>query len=291
VAEFIAWWIDQTTGLAIPERSGVLRWFVRIGDTIIWGDSPEELAHHVNPLDGTPIPPKSVTFIPAKLSDNKLLTAADPGYLANLMAMPTVERERLLGGNWKIRPAAGLLFQRGWCEVVDAIPPVKRWMRGWDLGATPKIEGNDPDWTAGTKIGELVGGGYIVAHHARDRLSPSGVETLIKNTAAADTRDVYISLPQDPGQAGKSQVMNLTKMLVGYAVRSSPESGDKVTRFSPFSAQAEAHNVKVLRGPWNDAWFTSLEGFPDAAHDDDADSTSRAFNALISASTFTLANI
>lgn len=291
VAEFIGWWIDQTTGLAIPERSGVLRWFVRIGDTIIWGDGPEELAHHTNPLTGDPIPPKSVTFIPAKLSDNALLMAADPGYLANLMAMPTVERERLLGGNWKIRPAAGLLFQRGWCEVVDAIPPVKRWMRGWDLGATPKTEGNDPDWTAGTRIGELVGGGYIVAHHARDRLSPSGVETLIKNTAAADTRDTYVSLPQDPGQAGKSQVMNLTKMLVGYSVRSSPESGDKVTRFSPFSAQAEAGNVKVLRGPWNDAWFTSLEGFPDAAHDDDADSTSRAFNALISATTFTLANV
>jgi predicted phage terminase large subunit-like protein len=183
------------------------------------------------------------------------------------------------------------LFQRGWCEVVDAVPPVKRWMRGWDLGATPKTEGNDPDWTAGTKIGELVGGGYIVAHHVRDRLSPSGVETLIKNTAAADTRDVNISLPQDPGQAGKSQVLNLTKMLVGYSVRSSPESGDKITRFSPFSAQAEAGNVKVLRGPWNEAWFSSLEGFPDAAHDDDADSTSRAFNALLSASTFTLANV
>mgnify|MGYP000941347381 CR=1 FL=1 len=291
VAEFISWWIDQTTGFAIPERAGVLRWFVRIGDSIIWADSPEDLAHHVNPIDGNPIPPKSVTFIPAKLSDNAMLMAADPGYLANLMALPTVERERLLGGNWKIRPAAGLLFQRGWCEIVDACPPVKRWMRGWDLAATKKIEGNDPDGTAGTKIGELVGGGYIVAHHVKDWLSPNGVETLIKNTATADTRDVYVSLPQDPGQAGKSQITNLTKMLVGYSVRSSPESGDKITRFSPFSAQAEAGNVLVLRGPWNDGWFTALEGFPEAEHDDDADSTSRAFNALISASTFTLANI
>jgi hypothetical protein len=78
--------------------------------------------------------------------------AADPGYLANLMALPTVERERLLGGNWKIRPAAGLYFQREWCEVVDAIPP-KPWSRGWDLAATPKTESNDPDWTSGTKIG------------------------------------------------------------------------------------------------------------------------------------------
>ncbi len=285
VAEFIAWWINQETGLPIPERAGVLRWFVRIGDKIIWGDSPEELSHYTAPDENgeeKPIPPKSVTFIPAKLSDNKALMAADPGYLANLMALPTVERERLLGGNWKIRPAAGLLFQRGWCQVVDAAPAnVIRWMRGWDLGATPKTEGNDPDATAGTKIGKLDDGRFIVSHHCTGHLTPSGVEALIKNTASADGRLTDISLPQDPGQAGKSQVASLTKMLAGFNVRATPESGDKITRFSPFSAQAEAGNVLVLRGPWNDGWFTALESFPEATHDDDADSTSRAFNALL----------
>jgi predicted phage terminase large subunit-like protein len=282
VAEFISWWIDQETGFAIAERAGKLRWFIRIGDTIIWADSPEELAHHVNPLTGEPIPPKSVTFIPAKLSDNAMLMAADPGYLANLMAQPTVERERLLGGNWKIRLAAGLLFQRGWCEVVDAVPAGVRWMRGWDLAATPKVEGNDPDGTAGTKVGKLPDGRYIVGHHVKAYMSPSGVETLIKNTAAQDGDETEISLPQDPGQAGKSQVASLIKLLAGFTARATPESGDKVTRFSPFSAQAEAGNVLVLRAPWNNDWFSALESFPEATHDDDADSTSRAFNALIS---------
>lgn len=283
VAKFIEWWIDQDTGLARPDRAGLLRWFVRIGDTIIWADQPEDLAHHTAPDENgasRPIPPKSVTFIPAKLSDNRALMAADPGYLANLMALPTVERERLLGGNWKIRPAAGLLFRRDWCQVVDAIPAGARMMRGWDIAATPKTESNDPDWTAGTKIGKLPDGRYIVAHHVRDRLSPSGVERLIRNTAEADTTACGVSLPQDPGQAGKAQVANLTKLLAGFNVRSTPESGDKVTRFSAFSAQAEAGNVLVLRGAWNEAWFASLEGFPEASHDDDADSTSRAFNAL-----------
>ncbi|WP_377838718.1 phage terminase large subunit [Bosea sp. UC22_33] len=292
VAEFISWWIDPETGFAIADRAGKLRWFIRIGDTIIWANSPEELSHHTNPLTGEPIPPKSVTFIPAKLSDNALLMAADPGYLANLMAQPTVERERLLGGNWKIRPAAGLLFQRGWCEVVDTVPAkVVRWMRGWDLAGTRKVEGNDPDATSGTKIGLLSDGRYIVAHNVSSHLSPAGVETLIKNTATDDGRETHISLPQDPGQAGKSQVQNLSKLLSGYVARATPESGDKVTRFSPFSAQAEAGNVLVLRGPWNERWFSALEGFPEAAHDDDADSTSRAFNALLDRSRFTLANV
>lgn len=281
VAEFIAWWIDPKTGFAIPERAGVLRWFVRVGDTIIWADRPEDLSGHTMP-NGDPIPPKSVTFIPAKLSDNRALMAADPGYVANLMALPTVERERLLGGNWKIRPSAGLMFRRGWCEVVAAVPArVLRWVRGWDIAATTKTEGNDPDATCGTKIGRLSDGRYLVAHSVSGHLSPAGVETLIKNTATADGRDVHISLPQDPGQAGKSQIAAMTKLLAGFTVRASPESGDKVTRFSPFSAQAEAGNVLVLRGPWNEAWFSALEGFPEAAHDDEADATSRAFNELV----------
>lgn len=103
VATFIAWWIDQDTGYAIPERAGVLRWFVRVGEKLIWADQPQDLAEYVNPVDGEPIPPKSVTFIPSKLSDNRALMKADPGYLANLLALPLVERERLLNGNWKIR--------------------------------------------------------------------------------------------------------------------------------------------------------------------------------------------
>jgi Terminase large subunit, T4likevirus-type, N-terminal/Anti-CBASS protein Acb1-like len=49
VAELIAWWINQDTGYPIPERAGVLRWFVRIGDSIIWADRPEDLAEYTAP--------------------------------------------------------------------------------------------------------------------------------------------------------------------------------------------------------------------------------------------------
>lgn len=284
VAKFIAWWIDQDTGYAIPERSGVIRWMVRVGEAIVWADSPDELAHHTMIDEAgaeVPIPPKSVTFIAAKLTDNKALMAADPSYQANLLALPRVERERLLGGNWKIRAAAGLLFKRSWCQVVDAAPTDLRIVRGWDLAGTPKTDDNDPDWTAGTKIGvSRSTGRYIVLDHVRERDTPHKIEALINNTASQDGKSVEISLPQDPGQAGKAQVQTLIKMLSGYTARATPESGDKQTRFGPFSAQAEAGNVDVLRGPWNEEWFMQLEAFPEAAHDDDADSTSRAFNAV-----------
>jgi len=275
VAELIAWWIDPDTGLAIRGRAGRLRWFVRAGDRRQWGETKPALRRQYPELR-----PRSLTFVDASLADNAALTAADPDYRAGLMALPRVERERLLHGNWKIRPAAGLLFNRAWCQVVDAVPAGLVVKRGWDLAATPKTETNDPDWTCGVKLGRSPDGRYFVLDHRRLRATPAGVERFLANTAAEDGPEVEIALPQDPGQAGKSQAAALVRALEGFTVRATPESGDKTTRFGPFSAQAEAGNVHVLRGAWNDTWFASLEGFPTAAHDDDADATSRAFGAF-----------
>lgn len=295
VAVLIAWWIDQDTGLPIPERSGVLRWFVRVGEDLKWADSPAELAQYTMLNDAgerVPIPPKSLTFIPAKLTDNKALMAADPGYMASLLALPLVERERLLGGNWKIRPAAGLYFQRSWCRVVEAIPAGTTFGAGYDLAATPPTPENpDPDATSKTKIGRMPDGRYIVVDNRSVQTTPAGVERFILNNASQDGKATVISLPQDPGQAGKSQVKALTLMLSGYTVRSSTETGDKITRFGPFSAQAEAGNVDVLRGDWNTKWFDALEGFPTAKHDDDADSTSRAFSVVGLQKRYNIANL
>ncbi|HEY1751774.1 MAG TPA: phage terminase large subunit [Caulobacteraceae bacterium] len=274
VAELIAWWIDQETGLPISKRAGCLRWFVRAGERLEWANTKSELSRRFPRL-----PPRSLTFFPAQLKHNRALVRADPGYRANLMALPRVERERLLNGNWKIRAAAGLLFNRAWCRVVDVVPAGLTVKRGWDLAATPKTETNDPDWTCGVKLGRSPDGRYFVLDCRRIRTTPAGVERFLANTAAEDGPDVEIALPQDPGQAGKSQAAAFVRALEGFTVRATPETGDKVTRFGPFSAQAEAGNVYVLRGTWNDAWFSSLEAFPDAAHDDDADATSRAFGA------------
>jgi hypothetical protein len=56
--------------------------------------------------------PISVTFIPASVFDNPALLQVNPEYLAWLLSLPLLESERLLRGNWKIRPAAGLYFKR-----------------------------------------------------------------------------------------------------------------------------------------------------------------------------------
>ena len=289
VAEFIAWWIDQDTGIPIPERSGVIRWFIRITDTIVWGESREELIEKYGDPDlahdhEEQVQPKSMTFIGASIFDNRELMRKDPGYLANLKALPLVERERLLGGNWKIRKSAGMYFRRAWVKTVEFAPTTNiDLVRHWDLAATTEGEGRDPDWTVGTLLGRVKTDDtyhFYVIDRVKLRGTPGEVERTVLNTASRDGTRVKVSLPQDPGQAGKAQARRFVALLAGYTVSIETESGDKVTRFGPFSAQCEGGNVSVVRADWNEDWFDCLEAFPEAAHDDDADSASGAFNKL-----------
>lgn len=282
VAELIAWWIDQSTGLPIPERSGVVRYFVRIGDVLQWGDSREELAvaHGVS-LDDC----KSLTFVAASIHDNKALMAADPGYLANLRALSRVERERLLGGNWKIKPAAGLYFKRHEARILDAVPlDVTRWVRAWDLAATEPSEANpDPDWTAGALIGARPGGRFVIADLAHDRKQAAKVREMVTNTATRDGREVRVVVPEDPGQAGKDQAASYVTLLAGWSVGRRRPSSNKLARAEPFAAQWQAGNVDIVRGTWNEALFSELEGFPQGKHDDIVDACSDGFAELVGA--------
>ncbi|WP_020184536.1 terminase family protein [Methylopila sp. 73B] len=103
----IDWWIGPD-GLPIPERSGVIRWFVVINDTLRWADSRRALVEEY----GEDAEPKSLTFISSKLTDNKILMEADPGYLANLKAQTEEQQQRLLHGNWKFKAEGGLVKRK-----------------------------------------------------------------------------------------------------------------------------------------------------------------------------------
>lgn len=282
VADFIAWWINQETGFPIPERSGVIRWFIVIDDVVIWADSKEELIQTY----GNEQMPMSFTFVAAKIYDNKILMQNNPGYLASLKALPKIERERLLDGNWKVRASAGNFFRKGWFETVDAIPAGwKSVVRFWDRAATkPSPQNPNPDWTRGLKLYRYPDDTWLVADVESLQDTPLQVERLIKNTAAADGPAVKIVSQQDPGSAGVSEANAFTRMLQGYDVHTVVLSKDKITRAKPVSAQCEAGNIKVLRAKWNNAFFTELENFPDGKHDDQVDALSGAYNDLLGAS-------
>jgi predicted phage terminase large subunit-like protein len=149
-------------------------------------------------------------------------------------------------------------------------------VRGWDFA-----DSTGGDFTAGGKLGKLKDGRYIIGGMEREQFTTDARDRLILNTASRDGARVRVSIPQDPGQAGKGQVLAMTRMLSGYPVKSSPESGDKVVRAEAFASQVNVGNVLMLRGAWNDALIEEMKLFPNGAYDDQVDSLSRAFNELL----------
>lgn len=282
VAKLIAWWIDQDTGFPVPERAGVLRWFIRLENQLVWSDSREELAEQY-----PGIPPKSITFIPASVYDNRVLLEKDPGYLANLQALPLVERERFLGGNWKVRPAAGKLFNRAWFEVVGAAPAGGEECRFWDLAATEKkLAGDDPDYLAGVRI-RKVDGVYYVLDCVAVQVGPAEGERIVVNTSHQDAEAAKaagaryrVRWELEPGAASRWNARQLVQKLAGLDARPVRPQGDKVSRALALAAQAEAGNVKLVRGAWNEAWLHHMHHQPDLDHDDIMDASSGAFNEL-----------
>ncbi len=279
IHEFVGWYIDKD-GWAIPERCGVIRWFVVVDDSLRWGDSAEEMLAQF-----PDIPPKSFTFIKSSVYDNKILLERNPEYLANLKALPMVEREQLLGdkvrgGNWLVKPTAGKVFNRSWFEIVEAVPDGGYSVRFWDLAASEKkMAKDDPDFTAGVKM-KRVGNIYYVLDCFEEQVDPAKTDTAILNLASQDGRLVSIRWEEEGGASGKRDSRNIATMLNTYDARGIKPQGDKLVRARGLSSQSLAGNVKLLRASWNERWLTHMHGQPDLAHDDIMDASSGAYNEL-----------
>ena len=126
VKTFLAQWVDKRH--KDPAKSGELRWFVRVNGEVHWAHAPDELLDRFPPPEPKPgeepdpaLIPRSVTFVKAKLSDNKILMRLDPGYLGNLQALPAVERARLLDGDWDVK-REGLVYPGLPDCIVEKLP-------------------------------------------------------------------------------------------------------------------------------------------------------------------------
>lgn len=118
VADLISWWIDTDTGFPIPERCGVIRYFLKDGENFIWGDTVQECLEkgaylverfgHVVDVDDLV---KSITFVGGSIYQNRKLLQVNPAYLGNLLAQSESDRAALLDGNWKIAISPLDLFE------------------------------------------------------------------------------------------------------------------------------------------------------------------------------------
>ena len=178
-------------------------------------------------------------------------------------------------------PSGGRLFSVERISALQSSLEVDTTVRAWDLAATELTRGNDPDWTAGVKLGRDHTGRYIILDVVRIRGTPHQVEELIVNTARKDGAKVVVAIPEDPGQAGKSQTSYLTRQLAGFHVISGRETGPKATRAMPLASQVEAGNVLILRADWSRSLLDEMRDFPWGKKDDQVDALVRAFTTLI----------
>jgi predicted phage terminase large subunit-like protein len=136
------------------------------------------------------------------------------------------------------------------------------------------------DYTVGLMMGVAKSKKVVIGNVRRKRGRPDEVADLIRATAEADGRRVRIAIARDPGQAGVAQESMYTKLLNGFVVEFSPETGSKEIRARPYAVQVNAGNVEMIEGEWNAAYREELRAFPYGRHDDMVDASSRAHMVL-----------
>lgn len=208
-----------------------------------------------------------------------------------------IERDKVpmgqyaVAGQFQQRPTLreGGLFKRAWFNVIPAAPMGVRWVRFWDLAATEEQVSADGAYTAGCLLGRHPNGRFVIAHMIRERAEGQGVRKLIRDTAESDRATyghVEVAFPQDPGQAGKVQGQDLVLMMAGHVAKAIRETGSKLTRAEPVAAQAEAGNIDIVAGPWNESFLDEASDFPGGKFKDQVDALSGAFSTLIGNTVF-----
>jgi predicted phage terminase large subunit-like protein len=295
VRMLIDWWIGPD-GLAIDARSGVIRWFVRLDEDLIWGDSPAAVhardPHRIRrrgePMNGPDDKrpePQSFTFIRSRATDNRKLMETDPGYVSRLSLLPGAQAKRLRDGDWDARDAAGDYFDRHWCREVEGIAEknVKARVRFWDKAATtPSSENPDPAWTRGVLVAFLDTGQYVVEDMQSLRAGPAEVQKLQRETAQRDGIKVIQGCWQDPGQAGVVDMEQmLTETFKGFSFQPIVAREDKTVYASVWSPLAKAGKLAFVRREYLPALYAECEGFPLRKHKDIMDALSGAFQVLL----------
>ena len=175
--------------------------------------------------------------------------------------------------------AEGTLVKRAWLRIVPAAPATLLGrIRYWDKAASTS---KTAKFTAGVRLAYGADGLIYIENVVRGQWTTGERRQVMRQTAQLDGRDVLIGVEQEPGSSGLDSVQDDIRLLMGFAVFADRPSGDKDTRMMPFVAQAEAGNVRLVAGDWNQDFIDELCAIPNGRYRDQSDATAGAFNRLI----------
>lgn len=325
VLKYAMWYLypegHPLAGRPDPEKNGVIRYLLRINGDIVWGDTKEELIEkYGNPKlsddHEDQVKPISFQGLFGTVDDNPPLKKSNPLYKSNLEALPRLERERLLHGNWFARPENSSYFDRSTCPELTTVPSDSEFVkivRAYDVAGTLPHDGNrSPDYFASVRIGKLKSGDYVVLDVTRTRITFGQWFDHILENARRDGSKTEIILGEDPNPAAKASITILARELIeyGYIVKTRRATGGKLDNFRPFAASAELGVVHIVKNCATDLWnkiyndndffYRELENFDgtrkssEVGHDDMVDCCSLAYLFLASKlqiPTFSLPNM
>lgn len=275
---------ELVEGRPNEDVNGKVRYFLRVGNDLKWGNSYEELydEYHtmfgINPLTGENLcKPRSFVFIGANCFDNPEAIKKNPDYVAQLASQPRVTMERLLKGNWFASEEESGYFKKDWVRILNPhsqedmsyLKRVVKRVRCYDLAVSVPSEAyGNPDWTAGVLIAKTSDGEFIVEDVVRWRMRSAESLDRIAEVHKEDVKrfgTVQLYLPQDPGAAGeyakKAQAKELRLRNINAKFIKVGSGKGKVKRFEGFSIACMNGIVSVVKGDWNDEYFTELESF------------------------------
>lgn len=211
--------------------------------------------------------PRSRTYVHAVISDNPF--TAGTTYETNLLSLDPVQRAQFLSGNWMLTAKPGDYFSRAFMPAIATAPALAFCrLRYWDRAGTEQSRARSGTaWTAGVRLALLTTGLIVVEHVHRGQWDPGRVDQEIVATADADPPGTLLVIERDGGQAGVAQAYYDSRMLAGRDFLHVPPFKDKVTRMRPWSAQARAGNVALIKAPWNEAYWREHEGCPGSIWD------------------------
>jgi len=172
------------------------------------------------------------------------------------------------------------MFKRQWFPIMDAAPALALRVRYWDKAGTA----GGGAYSTGVLMALSDDGLAYVEDVVRGQWSSGERNAMMKQTAQLDAaryhNTVHIWTEQEPGSGGKESAESTIRLLAGYPVHAGTSTGSKEVRAEPFSAQAEAGNVRLVRGAWNQGYLDELAGFPTGAYKDQVDASAGAYNKL-----------
>ncbi|MFZ9077514.1 MAG: phage terminase large subunit [Alphaproteobacteria bacterium] len=255
-------------------------------------DRAEGHESNIETIQGIPYVPKpGVKLIQASTADNPFLPEDFFDSMAQDLSPLLAAQE--LGGQFI--DIDGLMFRREWFEPVDFAPREALRVRYWDKAASTLSQSS---FTAGVRIARCPKGIFYIEDVVRGQWSAADRDTVILQTAQSDAHqyggEVLIYAEQEGGSGGKEVMQQMIKMLAGFPVYRDLASGSaqrnvggvklpgqaKVTRAQPLAAQAEAGNVRIVNGKWNQEFLSELSAFPESSQADQVDAASAGLNRL-----------